>query len=83
MPKKKEKKPAKSAELWNLSSLDTLMKLRIIITSIFALSTISIILLIVFPSEQLYWLIAALLILISYVMVFALMVKLLIMKELK
>jgi hypothetical protein len=82
MPKKKEEKTVKPAEIWNLSKLDTLMKLRIIITSIFALSTVSIILLIVFPSEQLYWVIAALLVLISYVMVFALMVKLLMTKEL-
>ena len=68
MEKKKEKK---SLELMSLRKLDTLMKLRLIVGLIFALSTLSIIL--VFIVDFVF---PAVLILISYIMVFVLMIKL-------
>ena len=79
MPKKKEEKPT---EIWKITELDMLMKLRIIITSIFALSTVSFIVLIIFPNDYRIWIVAAALILISYVTIVALMVTLWRTKEL-
>jgi len=71
------KKEAKGLEIKNLKQLDALMKLRIVIISIFSLSTLSI--LMIFVAD---FVISALLILISYVLVFVLMLKLLIIKKL-
>ena len=68
MEKKKEKK---SQELMSIRKMDTLMKLRLIVGLIFALSTLSIIL--VFIVDFVF---PAVLILISYIMVFVLMIKL-------
>jgi hypothetical protein len=50
MEKKKEKK---SPELMSIRKMDTLMKLRLIVGSIFALSTLSIIL--VFITDFVYY----------------------------
>lgn len=74
MPKKKRKT---SLEIKMLSELDILMKLRLVVTSIFILSTVSIIL--VFISE---FVISVVLILISYLLIFILMIKLLLIKKL-
>ena len=74
MEKKKEKK---SQELMSIRKMDTLMKLRIIVGSIFALSTLSILL--VFIT---YFVVSVVFILISYIMVFGLMIKLFTIKEL-
>jgi hypothetical protein len=74
MEKKKEKK---SQELMSFRKMDTLMKLRLIVGSIFALSTLSIIL--VFITD---FVISVVFILISYIMVFGLMIKLFTIKEL-
>jgi len=74
---KMSKKEAKGLEIKNLKQLDALMKLRIVIISIFSLSTLSI--LMIFVAD---FVISALLILISYVLVFVLMLKLLIIKKL-
>ncbi len=79
MFKKKEEKSIIKNSLGKLGleKLDTLNKLRLVVVSIFALSTLSIIL--VFVTD--FWVSAAL-ILISYILVFVLMVKLLIIKKL-
>ena len=61
----------------NFIKMDMLTKLQLVVTSIFILSTLAIIL--VFITE---FVVAAILILISYVLVFILMVKLLTTKEL-
>jgi hypothetical protein len=74
MEKKKEKK---SQELMSIRKMDTLMKLRLIVGSIFALSTLSIIL--VFISD--FWL-PVILILFSYIMLCVLTIKLLIIRKL-
>ena len=74
MEKKKEKK---SQELMSIRKMDTLMKLRLIVGSIFALSTLSIIL--VFITD---FVVSVVFILISYIMVFGLMIKLFTIKEL-
>ena len=74
MEKKKEKK---SQELMSIGKLDTLMKLRLIVGSIFALSTLSIIL--VFITD---FVVSVVFILISYIMVFGLMIKLFTIKKL-
>ena len=74
MEKKKEKK---SQELMSFRKMDTLMKLRLIVGSIFALSTLSIIL--VFITN---FVVSVVFILISYIMVFGLMIKLFTIKEL-
>ena len=74
MEKKKEKK---SQELMSIIKMDTLMKLRLIVGSIFALSTLSIIL--VFITD---FVVSVVFILISYIMVFGLMIKLFTIKEL-
>jgi len=79
MPKKKEEK---LTEIWKIPELDMLMKLRIIITSIFVLSTISFIILIIYPNDYRIWIAAAALILISYVTIIALMIRLWRIKEL-
>ena len=76
MQKKKEKEK-KSLEPMPLRKLDTLMKLRLIVGLIFALSTLSIIL--VFITD---FVLSAVLILISYIMVFVLMIKLFTIKKL-
>ncbi len=79
MFKKKEEKSIIKNSLGKLGleKLDTLNKLRLVVVSIFALSTLSIIL--VFVTD--FW-VSATLILISYILVFVLMVKLLIIKKL-
>ena len=74
MEKKKEKK---LQELMSIRKMDTIMKLRLIVGSIFALITLSIIL--VFITD---FVVSAVLILISYIMVFGLMIKLFTIKEL-
>ncbi len=74
MEKKKEKK---SQELMSIRKMDTLMKLRLIVGSIFALSTLSIIL--VFITD---FVVSVVFILISYIMVFGLMIKLFTIKKL-
>ncbi len=74
MEKKKEKK---SQELMPIIKIDTLMKLRLIVGSIFALSTLSIIL--VFITD---FAVSVVFILISYIMVFGLVIKLFTIKEL-
>jgi hypothetical protein len=74
MEKKKEKK---SQELMSIRKMDTLMKLRLIVGSIFALSTLSIIL--VFITD--FWL-PVILILFSYIMLCVLTIKLLIIRKL-
>ncbi len=74
MEKKKEKK---SQELMSIRKMDTLMKLRLIVGSIFALSTLSIIL--VFITD---FVVSVVFILISYIMVFGLVIKLFTIKEL-
>jgi hypothetical protein len=74
MEKKKEKK---LQELMSIRKMDTLMKLRLIVGSIFALSTLSIIL--VFITD---FVVSVVFILISYIMVFGLMIKLFTIKEL-
>jgi hypothetical protein len=68
MEKKKEKK---SQELMSIRKMDTLMKLRLVVGLIFALSTLSIIL--VFITD---FVVSVVFILISYIMVFGLMIKL-------
>jgi hypothetical protein len=73
MEKKKEKK---LQELMSIRKMDTLMKLRLIVGSIFALSTLSIIL--VFITD---FVVSVIFILISYIMVFGLMIKLFTIKE--
>ena len=73
---KKEKK-TRFLEIKSFSNLNTLMKLRLIVTVIFLLSTLSILL--IFANN---WVISAILILISYLMVFVLMIKLLVIKKL-
>ena len=73
---KKEKK-TRFLEIKSFSNLNTLMKLRLIVTVIFLLSTLSILL--IFANN---WVIPAILILISYLMVFVLMIKLLTIKKL-
>ena len=74
MEKKKEKK---SQELMSIRKMDTLMKLRLVVGLIFALSTLSIIL--VFITD---FVVSVVFILISYIMVFGLMIKLFTIKEL-
>ncbi len=74
MEKKKEKK---LQELMSIRKMDTLMKLRLIVGSIFALSTLSIIL--VFITD---FVVSVVFILISYIMVFGLVIKLFTIKEL-
>ena len=74
MEKKKEKK---SQKLMSIRKMDTLMKLRLIVGSIFALSTLSIIL--VFITD---FAVPVVFILISYIMVFGLVIKLFTIKEL-
>jgi hypothetical protein len=70
-------KKKKSQELISIRKMDTLMKLRLIVGSIFALSTLSIIL--VFISD--FWL-PVILILFSYIMLCVLTIKLLIIRKL-
>jgi hypothetical protein len=70
-------KKKKSQELMSIRKMDTLMKLRLIVGSIFALSTLSIIL--VFISD--FWL-PVILILFSYIMLCVLTIKLLIIRKL-
>ena len=72
--KKKEKE--KTVRNNSFAKIDALKKLRLIVGSIFALSTLSIIL--VFAN---LWALGAFLILISYVLVLALMVKLFCVKK--
>jgi hypothetical protein len=73
MPKKNEEKPA---EIIKMPDLDMLTKLRVIITSIFVMSTISFIILIIFPNDYRIWIISAALILISYIIIIVLMIHL-------
>jgi len=74
MEKKKEKK---SQQLISIIKMNTLMKLRLIVGLIFALSTLSILL--VFISD---FVISAVFIFMSYILVFGLMIKLFTIKEL-
>ncbi len=71
------KNKRKMFEIKSFSNLNLLMKLRLVVTVIFLLSTLSI--LSVFISD---FFIAVFLILISYLMVFVLMIKLLVIKKL-
>ncbi len=71
------KKESKVLEMKSYKQLNALAKLRIIIISIFVLSTLS--MLMVFIAD---FVISVLLILISYGLVFVLMIKLLIIKKL-
>lgn len=75
--KEEKKKKTKFLEIKSFSKLNVLMKLRLFVTSIFLLSTLSILL--IFVNS---WGISASLILISYFMVFVLMLKLLRIKKL-
>ena len=70
-------KKKKSQELMSIRKMDTLMKLRLIVGSIFALSTLSIIL--VFITD--FWL-PVILILFSYIMLCVLTIKLFIIRKL-
>ena len=72
-----KKKENKLLDLTSFEKMDTLMILRLIAITIFALSTISMIL--VFITEFIF---SAVLLLISYILVFVLMIKLFIMKKL-
>ena len=74
MIKKKEKN---LLELMHLKKLDALLKLRIIVGSIFALSTLAIIL--VFIVDFIF---SAVFMLLSYFMVFVLMIRLFAVKKL-
>ena len=74
MIKKKEKN---LLELMRLKKLDALLKLRIIVGSIFALSTLAIIL--VFIVDFIF---SAVFMLLSYFMVFVLMIRLFAVKKL-
>ena len=71
------KKESKILEMKSYKQLNTLAKLRIIIISIFVLSTLSIAM--AFISD---FVISVLLLLISYCLVFVLMIKLFIIKKL-
>lgn len=75
MQKKADVKTSKTNSL----EFNTLMKLRLVAIAIFALMTLSFILAVVLSNQ---FIIAAALMLISYIVVLALMVKLLIIKEL-
>ncbi len=72
-----QKKEKKSQDLMSIRKMDTLMKLRLIVGSIFALSTLSIIL--VFITD--FWL-PVILILFSYIMLCVLTIKLFIIRKL-
>lgn len=72
-----KKKEIKLLDLPNFEKMDTLMILRLIILSIFVLSTISMIL--AFITEFIF---SVVLLLISYILVFVLMIKLFLIKEL-
>lgn len=76
MPKKKEEKLFE-IKSFSFAEMDMLMKLRLIVISIFALCTLSIFL--IFVTD---FVIPATLLVISYIIVFALMVKLLVIKKL-
>jgi len=71
------KKESKILEMKNYKQLNTLAKLRIIIISIFILSTLSIVM--AFISD---FIISVTLLLISYGLIFVLMIKLIIIKKL-
>ena len=75
--KKEMKNNRKMFEIKSFSNLNLLMKLRLVVTVIFLLSTLAFLL--TFISDIL---IAVVMILISYLMVFVLMIKLLIIKKL-
>jgi hypothetical protein len=66
------KKKKKVLEIKNITDLDALTKLRIVVASIFVLSTVSLIILILASAAFA----AAVLLFISYLFVFILMVKL-------
>ena len=70
------KKESKILEMKSYKQLNTIAKLRIIIISIFVLSTLSIVM--AFISD---FIVSVLLLLISYSLVFALMIKLFIIKK--
>jgi len=72
-----KKKEGKLQELMSIRKMDALMKLRLIVGSIFALSTLSIIL--VFITD---FVVSVVFILMSYIMVFGLMIKLFTIKKL-
>ena len=72
-----KKKKLNPLEIKMLSEMDNLSKLRLIVISIFILSTLAMIL--VFVSE---FVISVILVLISYLMVFFLMIRLLMIKKL-
>jgi len=74
MENKKEKK---LQDLMPIRKMDTLMKLRLIVCLIFALSTLSIILVFIID-----FVVSVVFILISYIMVFGLMINLFMIKEL-
>jgi len=76
MPNKQKKKEENAIEIKNLTKLNTLKKLQIVVTTIFVLSTIAI------PLALINFAVAGLLILIAYVMLLGLMVKLWMTKKL-
>ena len=75
--KKEMKNKGKLLEIKSLSNLNLLMKLRLVVTAIFLLSTLAILL--TFTSD---FFIAVVMILTSYLMLFVLTIKLLITKKL-
>jgi len=77
VPKKQTNNKSKMLKIKLFSDLNTHKKLQIIVASIFLLSTLSFILAVMSD-----FFIAVILILISYLMVFVLMIKLLIIKKL-
>ena len=77
VPEKQTSNKSNMFEIKLFSDLNTLKKLQIIVTSIFLLSTLSFIL--VFVSD---FFIAVVMILLSYLMIFVLMLKLLLIKKL-
>jgi len=71
------KKENKLQELMSIQKMDTLMKLRLVVGLIFVLSTLSIILVFIIDIV-----VSVVFILISYIMVFGLMIKLFTIKKL-
>ena len=74
---KEGKKEAPSFDIKGFTTMTVLMKLRLVIISIFVLSTLSLILIVVN-----FWALGATLLLLGYLLVFVLMVKLLLIKKL-
>jgi len=72
-----KKKEGKVIKINSLNGMSTLRKLQLIVSLIFILSTLAIVMILIGG-----WVIAGVLVLISYLMVFGLTVKLLITKKL-